>query len=53
MDLCHIKNMGLSGKLDETDTDTGSRFPIKIIVSLGFNFSEGTQTDSKSNKATF
>ena len=47
------KKMGLSSKLDEIDTDMGSCFPIQVIVSVGFSFSDGTQIDSKSKIATF
>ena len=28
------KNMGLSSKLDEIDTDMGSSYPIQVIVSV-------------------
>ena len=47
------KNMGLSSKLDEIDTDMGSCFPIQVIASVGFNFSDGTQIETKSKMATF
>ena len=47
------KNMGLSSKFDEIDTDMGSCFPIQVIVSVGFSSSDGTQIDSKSKIATF
>ena len=39
-------------KLDEIDNDMGPSFPIQIIVSVGFIFSDGTQIDSKSKIAT-
>ena len=45
--------MGFSSKLDEIDTDMGSCFPMQVIVSVGFNSSDGTQIDSKTKMATF
>ena len=53
MDLCHTKNMGLSGKLDEIDTDMSSIFPIQVIVCVGFSFWEGTQIDLRPKMETF
>ena len=40
-------------KLDENDTDMGSCFPIQVIVFVGFNSPDGTQTVSKSKMAIF
>ena len=47
------KNLGLSSKFDKTDTNIGLCFLIQVIVSVGFNSSDGTQIDSKSKNATF
>ena len=47
------KNMGLSSKLYEIDTDMGSCFPIQVIVLIGLNSSDDMQIDSKSKIATF
>ena len=47
------KHMVLSSKLDEFDTDMGSRFPIQIIFYVGFSCSNGTQIDSKPKMARF
>ena len=47
------KNMSLSKKFDEIDTDIGSSLPIQIIVSVDLISSDGTQIDSKSKKRPF
>ena len=44
--------MGLSSKLNEIDIDMCSCFSIQVIVSVGFNFSDDMQIDSKSKIAT-
>ena len=46
------KKRGLSSKLHEIDTHTGSCFPVQMIVSVGFSSSDGTQIDSKLKIAT-
>ena len=46
------KNVGLSSKLDEIDTNMGSCFPIHVVVSVGFSSSDGRQNYSKSKMAT-
>ena len=46
------KNMGLSSKIDEGDTDISFCFSIQVIVSVGFSSSDGTQIDSQSKMAT-
>ena len=41
------KKIGSSFKFEDIETETGTRFPIKVIVLNAFKLSVGTQIDSK------
>ena len=46
-----VQKDGSTIKIDDTETEIGTRFPIKVVVCVSFSSSVGTKIDSKSKTA--